>query len=60
MKITRTEGGVTIAMSGAEARVLLDKLLDVPGGARLPKLRQVCRELGLWSNETPARKEPGQ
>lgn len=51
MKVKRTEDGVSIMMSGAEACVLLHELLDVPGGARLPKLRQVCHELGLWFQE---------
>jgi len=36
---------ICIELSGAEARVLLDELSDVRGGARLPKLKQVC--LGL-------------
>jgi hypothetical protein len=36
-----------IELSFVEARVLLDELLDVRGGARLPKVRQVCRELRL-------------
>lgn len=57
MRVKRTEDGVAIVMSGAEGRVLLEELLDVPGGARLPKLRQVCRGLGLWHKEEEERTE---
>jgi hypothetical protein len=46
MRIRRTpEDAVCIELSSAEARVLLDELSGVRGGARLPKLRQVCDEL---------------
>lgn len=47
MKIRRAANSdsICIELSGAEARVLLEELSDVRGGARLPKLKQVC--LGL-------------
>jgi hypothetical protein len=45
MKIRRTIDTVCIELPFAEARVLFDELSHVRGGARLPKLRQVCREL---------------
>ena len=45
MKIRRTEDLFHIDLTPAEARVLLDELLHVRGGARLPKLRQVCAAL---------------
>jgi len=49
MRIRRTENnGVRLEMSGAEAKALLDELLDVPGGSRMPKISQACRMLGLW------------
>jgi hypothetical protein len=45
MRISRTIDTVCIELPFAEARVLFDELSHVRGGARLPKLRQVCREL---------------
>lgn len=45
MKITRTPDSVCIELPFAEAKVLFDELAHVRGGARLPKLRQVCVEL---------------
>jgi hypothetical protein len=37
--------------------VFFEELLDVPGGARLPKLKQVCRGLGaLFAPVEPQRK----
>lgn len=48
MRVKRTEDDVALVMSGAEAKVLLEELLDVPGGTHLPKIRQACRELGSW------------
>ncbi len=45
MKIRRTADTLNIELPFAEARVLFDELSDVRGGARLPKLKQVCREL---------------
>jgi hypothetical protein len=46
MRVRRdTSTSVCIELSSAEAHVLLEELSHVRGGARLPKLRQVC--LGL-------------
>jgi hypothetical protein len=45
MKIHHSTGYVHIDLSAAEARVLLEELSNVRGGARLPKLRQVCKGL---------------
>lgn len=42
MKIKRISNSVYIDLSVAEARVFLEELSNVRGGARLPKLRQVC------------------
>ena len=36
---------IHIDLSLAEARVFLDELTHVRGGARLPKIRQVCKDL---------------
>lgn len=49
VKIKRTPDGISFLMSGAEGRVLLEELLDVPGGSRMPKISQLCRGLGLWA-----------
>jgi hypothetical protein len=60
MKIRRTPDSVCIELPFAEARVLLDELSHVRGGARLPKLRQVCHELettfSLEDSKTKGRK----
>ena len=45
MKIRRTDDLFHIDLTPAEARVLFDELSSVRGGARLPKIRQVCQEL---------------
>ena len=45
MKIRRTDDLFHVDLTAAEARVLLDELVHVRGGARLPKLRQVCSGL---------------
>jgi hypothetical protein len=45
MKIHRSTGYIHIDLSGAEATVLLEELENVRGGAKLPKLRQVCEGL---------------
>jgi len=46
MKVTRSiDDRVCVELSGAEARALLEELSDVPGGSRLPKLRQLCSGL---------------
>ena len=42
MKVHRSDDNVHVELTIAEARVLLDELAHVRGGARLPKLRQVC------------------
>lgn len=46
MKIHRGKEYIHIDLSGAEAAVLLEELEHVPGGSKMPKLRQVCVELG--------------
>ena len=54
MKIHRSEDNIHVELTIAEARVLLDELAHVRGGARLPKIRQVCAglettlELSAW------------
>lgn len=49
MILRRTDNNaIRLEMSGAEAKALLNELLDVPGGSRLPKIRQACHLLGLW------------
>jgi hypothetical protein len=58
MKIRRSDDSVHIDLSLAEARVLLEELSGVRGGARLPKLRQVCVGLeALFSLMAPSKSE---
>lgn len=45
MRIRRTANLISLELRPEEALVLLDELAHVRGGARLPKLRQVCLEL---------------
>ena len=45
MKIRSAPDAIHIELSVAEAHVLHDELAHVRGGARLPKLRQVCSGL---------------
>ena len=45
MKIHRSTGYIHLDLSAAEAQVLLEELEGVRGGAKLPKLRQVCEGL---------------
>lgn len=45
MNIRNVDGVVHIELSPAEARVFHEELSHVRGGARLPKIRQVCVEL---------------
>ena len=45
MRLRWRENVIAIELTPAEARVLLEELLHVRGGARLPKIRQVCKEL---------------
>ncbi len=45
MKIHRSTGFIHIDFSGAEAAWFLEELETVRGGAKFPKLRQVCFEL---------------
>lgn len=45
MRIHRSVDHIHIDLLPAEAKVLFDELSNVRGGARLPKLRQVCVEL---------------
>ena len=44
-KKTKKLDSICIDLSPAEAVVLFNELLDVPGGTRLPKIRQLCEEL---------------
>jgi len=45
VKARRFASTLSLELSYQEAQVLLDELSDVRGGARLPKLRQVCDEI---------------
>jgi hypothetical protein len=60
MKLHRTSDSISIELPFAEAKVLFDELAHVRGGARLPKLRQVCHELEaafeLEASKTKVRK----
>lgn len=47
MKIQRFDGRVLIEFKPSEARVFLDELSHLRGGARMPKIRQICAELEL-------------
>ena len=47
MRVKRSDDGFRIEFSGAEARVFFEELSDLPGGARRPKIRQVCDALEL-------------
>jgi hypothetical protein len=60
MKIRRTVDSVCIELPFAEAKVLLDELAHVRGGARLPKLRQVCHELETTFELADAQKRPSK
>lgn len=61
MRTKYTGDTVCLELSVPEARFLLEELAHVRGGARLPKLRQVCLALeSLFSlTENPDRKKPG-
>lgn len=50
MKISRTTDGFAVVFTQAEARAFHDELEHVPGGSRLPKIRQVCRALDVELN----------
>jgi len=59
MIASSTEGLILLKMSGAEARALLNELYDVPGGSRLPKIKQLYRELdGLFAMQLRAKDPP--
>jgi hypothetical protein len=45
LRIRRTISTLSIELPLAEALVFLDELSHVRGGARMPKLKQVCLEL---------------
>lgn len=45
MRLRWRENTICVEFTPAEARVFLDELSHVRGGARLPKIRQVCKEL---------------
>ena len=47
VKARRLANTLSLELSYQEAQVLLDELSDVRGGARLPKLRQVCDEIRM-------------
>lgn len=53
MKIHRSTNFIHIDLTVSEARALLDELENVRGGARLPKLRQVCASLEASISITP-------
>ena len=42
MKVGRAENQICVEMSTAEARVLLEELAHIRGGAKLYKMRQLC------------------
>lgn len=60
MKIRRTVDSIAIELPFAEAKVLLDELAHVRGGARLPKLRQVCHELEVAFELEDTQKRPSR
>lgn len=45
MRVTRSNGHVHIDLPIAAGRFLLQELLDVKGGSKLPKVKQLCKEL---------------
>jgi hypothetical protein len=45
VKVEQSDYTVRVELTLAELRVLLDELLDVPGGSRRPKIRQLCHAL---------------
>lgn len=45
MKIRQALNSISIDLTPAEASVFLEELSNVRGGARLPKIRQVCAEI---------------
>lgn len=45
VNISQSAYTVRIECSLAEMRVLLNELLDTPGGSRRPKIRQLCNAL---------------
>jgi len=47
MRVKRSDDGYRIEFATGEAKAFFDELVDVPGGARRPKIRQVCHELEL-------------
>lgn len=53
MKVRRAASVICIEFTFAEALVFLEELSNVRGGARLPKLRQVCRGLEIGLRVTP-------
>ena len=64
VKIRRSVNSVCIDLGPAEARVFLEELSDVRGGARRPKIRQLCKELetalSLGSVTPASRKKEGK
>jgi hypothetical protein len=59
MRVRYATDIICVELSPAEARVLLDELSDVRGGARLPKLRQVCVGLeALFKLVAPVKPPP--
>jgi hypothetical protein len=59
MRVRYATDLICVELSPAEARVLLDELSHVRGGARLPKLRQVCAGLeALFTLVAPTKPTP--
>lgn len=45
MRVRINDRTIAVELGLAEARVLLDELLDVPGGSHRPKIRQLCKSI---------------
>jgi hypothetical protein len=62
MKIRRSFGLINVELTSAEAALLFDELETVRGGARMPKLRQLCMALGasVELDKPPEKKRIGR
>jgi hypothetical protein len=47
MRVKRSDDGYRIEFAAGEAKAFFEELVDLPGGARRPKIRQVCDQLEL-------------
>lgn len=46
MRVRRSDtGGASLEMNAFEARAFLEEIAHIPGGSKLPKLREVCHVL---------------